>query len=57
VYGSDAIGGVVNFILIKDYRGIELGASYGTPTASGGGTSKKAHIVAASVTCSRTAST
>jgi len=46
VYGSDAIGGVVNFILIKDYRGIELGATYGTPTASGGGTSKKAHIVA-----------
>ena len=45
VYGSDAIGGVVNFILIKDYHGVELGATYGTPTASGGGTSKKAHIV------------
>jgi iron complex outermembrane receptor protein len=46
VYGSDAIGGVVNFILTKDYRGIELAATYGTPTASGGGKSTKASIVA-----------
>ena len=46
VYGSDAIGGVVNFILTKDYRGVELSASYGAPTASGGGKSTKASIVA-----------
>ena len=29
VYGSDAIAGVVNVILRKDYKGIELGARYG----------------------------
>ena len=46
VYGSDAIAGVVNFILTKDFRGIELGASAGTPTRSGGGKTQKAHVVA-----------
>jgi len=30
VYGSDAIGGVVNFILRKDYAGAEASANYGT---------------------------
>lgn len=29
IYGADAIGGVVNFITRKDYRGVELGASQG----------------------------
>ncbi|MBK8324939.1 MAG: TonB-dependent receptor [Betaproteobacteria bacterium] len=29
VYGSDAIAGVVNVIMRKDYKGIELGARYG----------------------------
>ncbi len=29
VYGSDAIGGVVNFILRKDYNGAEFTADYG----------------------------
>ncbi|UTW58569.1 TonB-dependent receptor [Kordiimonas sp. SCSIO 12603] len=29
VYGSDAIGGVANFILKKDFEGIELDALYG----------------------------
>ncbi|NCT66934.1 MAG: TonB-dependent receptor [Rhodanobacteraceae bacterium] len=29
VYGSDAIGGVVNFILRKDYEGAEFTADYG----------------------------
>jgi iron complex outermembrane receptor protein len=28
VYGSDAIGGVVNFILKRDFSGIQLGTSY-----------------------------
>lgn len=45
VYGSDAIAGVVNFILTKDFRGIELAATVGQPTRSGGGKSQKAHIV------------
>jgi iron complex outermembrane receptor protein len=38
LYGSDAIAGVVNFILRKDYQGAEAFASYGAPTRSGGGT-------------------
>ncbi len=32
VYGSDAIGGVVNFITRKDYEGFEVSARYGTVT-------------------------
>src|SRR2546421_8776521 len=37
VYGSDAIGGVINFIVRSDYRGAEASVYYGTPTRSGGG--------------------
>ena len=37
LYGSDAIAGVVNFILRKDYTGGEVYASYGHPTRHGGG--------------------
>ncbi len=37
LYGSDAIAGVVNFILRKDYRGAEIGLSAGTSTQGGGG--------------------
>jgi iron complex outermembrane recepter protein len=29
IYGADAIGGVVNFITRKDYRGLDSSASYG----------------------------
>jgi iron complex outermembrane receptor protein len=36
IYGSDAIAGVVNFILRKDYRGVELSAEYGQPRSSAG---------------------
>ncbi len=36
VYGTDAIGGVINFILRKDYTGAEVTA-YGTKTEGGGG--------------------
>lgn len=35
VYGSDAIGGVVNIILRNNYRGGELGVSAGTSTEGG----------------------
>jgi iron complex outermembrane receptor protein len=35
IYGSDAIGGVVNIILKSNYRGAEVGGRYGA--ASGGG--------------------
>ncbi|MDX2220832.1 MAG: TonB-dependent receptor [Burkholderiales bacterium] len=35
VYGSDAIAGVVNIIMRRDYRGLEVGASAGTSTEGG----------------------
>ena len=37
VYGSDAIAGVVNFILQKNFQGYQIGGTYGAPTAGGGG--------------------
>ncbi|MEO7852248.1 MAG: TonB-dependent receptor [Rubrivivax sp.] len=46
IYGSDAVAGVVNFILVKNFTGIEIGGTYGTPTASGGGQQYQAHVVA-----------
>lgn len=39
-YGSDAIAGVVNIITKRNYRGLELDASYGGATQSGQGTTK-----------------
>jgi len=45
VYGSDAVAGVVNFILRSDFQGIELGATYGQPTRSGGGKNTRATLV------------
>jgi len=37
IYGSDAVAGVINFIVRKDYRGAEATVFYGAPTRSGGG--------------------
>ncbi|HEX4882956.1 MAG TPA: TonB-dependent receptor [Casimicrobiaceae bacterium] len=37
VYGSDAIAGVINFIMRQDFRGAEVSGYYGTPTRGGGG--------------------
>ena len=34
IYGSDAIGGVINIILKKDYNGWEIGSHYGFSTGS-----------------------
>jgi iron complex outermembrane recepter protein len=42
IYGTDAIGGVINFILRKDYRGGELSAFAGKAQRSGGGQTKAA---------------
>ena len=36
LYGSDAVGGVVNFILKKDYSGADTSAEVGYPTNGGG---------------------
>src|SRR5471032_587750 len=41
VYGSDAIAGVINFIMRSDYRGAEATAFFGVPTRSGGGKQEK----------------
>jgi iron complex outermembrane receptor protein len=38
IYGSDAIAGVVNFILREDFQGAEITATAGTPLHAGGGT-------------------
>jgi len=46
VYGSDAVAGVINFILRKDFHGVEATAYYGKPTTSGGGKSGKFGLVA-----------
>ena len=40
VYGSDAIAGVINFILRKDYKGLEMSAEYGDTSQGGGGTKR-----------------
>jgi iron complex outermembrane receptor protein len=39
IYGTDAIGGVINFITRKDYQGIDIGAYYGD--TQDGGADKK----------------
>jgi len=41
VYGSDAIGGVINFIIRQNYQGAEANVYYGMPTRSGGGTQER----------------
>jgi iron complex outermembrane receptor protein len=41
VYGSDAIAGVINFIMRSDYKGAEATVWYGAPTRSGGGAQEK----------------
>jgi iron complex outermembrane receptor protein len=46
VYGSDAVAGVINFILRKDFHGVEMTGYYGKPTTPGGGKSGKVGLVA-----------
>jgi len=41
IYGSDAMAGVVNFIMKKDMTGFEIGATLGTPTRGGGGQNQR----------------
>ena len=35
IYGADAVGGVVNIIMKKDYSGLTTELDYGTPTSGG----------------------
>ena len=37
IYGTDAIGGVINFITRKDYRGVDIGASVAGTQEGGAG--------------------
>ncbi|HEV2269217.1 MAG TPA: TonB-dependent receptor [Steroidobacteraceae bacterium] len=46
VYGSDAIAGVVNFILKSNFQGLDASATVGAPTQSGGGTQETASLYA-----------
>ena len=45
LYGTDAIGGVINFITRKDYQGVEVGG-YGLKTDEGGGGKRQATLSA-----------
>jgi len=45
IYGTDAIGGVVNFITKRDYRGVQLDA-YAGKTSEGGAGKRQASIAA-----------
>jgi iron complex outermembrane receptor protein len=45
VYGSDAIGGVINFITRQNFTGVEL-SGYGSGSHGGGGATRKAGILA-----------
>jgi iron complex outermembrane recepter protein len=45
IYGSDAVAGVINFILRKDFTGAELFGSYDQPTRKGGGESTRISVV------------
>ena len=46
IYGSDAVGGVVNFILKSNYQGAEVGARAGWSTGAGNYTERSAYVVA-----------
>lgn len=36
IYGSDAVAGVINYIMSRDFRGTEVKVRYGEPEAGGG---------------------
>ncbi|HEX3395236.1 MAG TPA: TonB-dependent receptor [Steroidobacteraceae bacterium] len=44
IYGSDAIAGVVNFILRDDFQGVDANVMAGTPVRAGGGTEENANF-------------
>lgn len=44
IYGSDAIAGVVNFILRDDFQGVDANVYGGAPTRSGGGTEQQGNF-------------
>jgi iron complex outermembrane receptor protein len=46
IYGTDAIGGVINFILRREVTGFDISAQYTKPEASGGGDQTRATLTA-----------
>ena len=44
-YGTDAIGGVINFILRRDFTGFEASAQYQQPSENNGGETKRVTLV------------
>jgi iron complex outermembrane receptor protein len=44
IYGTDAIGGVINFILKNDFTGATIGVSTAVPLAKGGGATRRAYL-------------
>jgi iron complex outermembrane recepter protein len=44
IYGSDAIAGVVNFILKEDFQGVDASVYGGAPTRNGGGTEQQGNF-------------
>ena len=46
IYGTDAIGGVINFILKRDYQGFEMSAQAQLPQHSGGGQTSRLNATA-----------
>jgi iron complex outermembrane recepter protein len=44
IYGSDAVGGVINFIMRRDYSGVEIGASADI-TQEGGGNIGRINLI------------
>ncbi len=44
IYGSDAVAGVVNFILKRQFSGAEFSTTIGTPTRQGGGTEHRISV-------------
>jgi iron complex outermembrane receptor protein len=45
IYGSDAVGGVINIILKKDFNGWEMGVHYGYNTDTGHYTERSGYLV------------
>jgi iron complex outermembrane recepter protein len=45
-YGSDAVSGVINIILKKNYQGVEVGGSYGFSTNKGNWETRRFSLVA-----------
>lgn len=44
IYGTDAIGGVINFILKNDFNGAAIDVDYSQPQRSGGGATRRVSL-------------